>query len=106
MFRGLTGSHRPREVLHREAPGAAFSASLRTGQFRCSEGCFVNHGPWPDQSASVRSQTTPTARGWGSYGDADTKRKALENGAETLFTKPIDFGALRGEIDLRIERAA
>jgi CheY-like chemotaxis protein len=33
------------------------------------------------------------------YGDADTKRKALENGAETLFTKPIDFGALRGEID-------
>ena len=40
------------------------------------------------------------------YGDADTKRKALENGAETLFTKPIDFGALRSEIDLRIERAA
>src|SRR5262249_12779067 len=25
------------------------------------------------------------------YGDADTKRKALENGAEALFTKPIDF---------------
>jgi hypothetical protein len=24
----------------------------------------------------------------------------------TLFTKPIDFGALRGEIDTRIERAA
>ena len=40
------------------------------------------------------------------YGDADTKRKALENGADTLFTKPIDFGALRSEIDLRIERAA
>jgi DNA-binding NtrC family response regulator len=40
------------------------------------------------------------------YGDADTKRKALENGAETLFTKPIDFGALRSEIGLRIERAA
>ena len=40
------------------------------------------------------------------YGDADTKRKALENGAETLFTKPIDFGALRSEIDLRVERAA
>ena len=40
------------------------------------------------------------------YGDADTKRKTLENGAETLFTKPIDFGALRSEIDLRIERAA
>jgi CheY-like chemotaxis protein len=25
------------------------------------------------------------------YGDADTKRKALENGAEGLLTKPIDF---------------
>jgi CheY-like chemotaxis protein len=40
------------------------------------------------------------------YGDAETKRKALENGAETLFTKPIDFGALCSEIDLRVERAA
>jgi hypothetical protein len=30
----------------------------------------------------------------------------LENGAEALFTKPIDFVALRGEIDTRIERAA
>src|SRR5262245_23759796 len=40
------------------------------------------------------------------YGDVDTKRKALENGAETLLTKPIDFSALRGEIDTRIARAA
>ena len=40
------------------------------------------------------------------YGDADTKRKALENGAETLLTKPIDFGTLRSEIDSRVERAA
>src|SRR5208282_355045 len=40
------------------------------------------------------------------YGDPDTKRKALENGAETLLTKPIDFGTLRSEIDTRIERAA
>ena len=40
------------------------------------------------------------------YGDGDTKRKALKNGAKTLFTKPIDFGALRSEIDLRVERAA
>ena len=39
------------------------------------------------------------------YGDADTKRKALEGGAEGLFTKPIDFGALRGEIETRVERA-
>ena len=26
------------------------------------------------------------------YGDADTKRKALESGAEALLTKLIDFG--------------
>jgi CheY-like chemotaxis protein len=40
------------------------------------------------------------------YGDADTKRRALDGGAETLLTKPIDFVALRSEIDTRIERAA
>ena len=40
------------------------------------------------------------------YGDAETKRKALESGAEALFTKPIDFVQLRSEIDTRVERAA
>jgi CheY-like chemotaxis protein len=40
------------------------------------------------------------------YGDAETKRRALEGGAEALLTKPIDFIALRTEIDTRIERAA
>ena len=40
------------------------------------------------------------------YGDAETKRKALDNGAEALLTKPIDFGMLRGEIETRVERAA
>src|SRR6202171_3655426 len=40
------------------------------------------------------------------YGDPDTKRKALESGAEALLTKPIDFGTLRTEIDSRIQRAA
>ena len=40
------------------------------------------------------------------YGDAETKRKALENGAEALLTKPIDFGTLRSEIDSRVERTA
>jgi CheY-like chemotaxis protein len=39
------------------------------------------------------------------YGDAETKRRALENGAEALLTKPIDFGTLRIEIDSRVERA-
>ena len=40
------------------------------------------------------------------YGDAETKRKALERGAEALLTKPIDFGMLRSEIETRVERAA
>jgi CheY-like chemotaxis protein len=40
------------------------------------------------------------------YGDAETKRRALENGAEALLTKPIDFGTLCCEIDSRIQRAA
>jgi DNA-binding response OmpR family regulator len=40
------------------------------------------------------------------YSDAETKRKALEGGAEALFTKPIDFRMLRTEIDTRLERAA
>jgi CheY-like chemotaxis protein len=40
------------------------------------------------------------------YGDVETKRQALEKGAEALLTKPIDFGMLRSEIDMRIERAA
>ena len=40
------------------------------------------------------------------YGDAETKRKALENGAEALLTKPIDFTTLRNQIALRVERAA
>ena len=31
------------------------------------------------------------------YGDVETKRKALENGAEALLTKPIDFVTLRSE---------
>jgi CheY-like chemotaxis protein len=40
------------------------------------------------------------------YGDAETKRKALEGGAEALLTKPIDFTTLRNEIDTRIARTA
>ena len=40
------------------------------------------------------------------YGDAETKRQALERGAEALLTKPIDFGTLRSEIDTRVERTA
>ncbi len=40
------------------------------------------------------------------YGDSETKRKALEGGADALPTKPIDFLILRNEIDTRVERAA
>jgi CheY-like chemotaxis protein len=40
------------------------------------------------------------------YGDAETKRKALEGGAEALLTKPIDFAMLRNEIETRVGRAA
>ncbi len=40
------------------------------------------------------------------YGDPETKRKAIEGGAEGLLTKPIDFALLRDEIDARLERAA
>jgi CheY-like chemotaxis protein len=36
------------------------------------------------------------------YGDAETKRKVLENGAEALLTKPIDFAALRLQIETRL----
>ena len=39
------------------------------------------------------------------YGDAETKRNALEGGAAALLTKPIDFVTLRNEIDAQIERA-
>jgi CheY-like chemotaxis protein len=40
------------------------------------------------------------------YGDAETKREALQGGAEALLTKPIDFALLRNEIEIRVERAA
>jgi CheY-like chemotaxis protein len=38
------------------------------------------------------------------YGDHETRRKAIEGGAEGLLTKPIDFALLRAEIDTRIEQ--
>ena len=39
------------------------------------------------------------------YGDSETKRKALEGGAEGLLTKPIDFAVLRSEIEVRLVTA-
>ena len=40
------------------------------------------------------------------YGDAETRKRAIERGAEGLFTKPIDFALLRQEIDTRLGQAA
>jgi CheY-like chemotaxis protein len=40
------------------------------------------------------------------YGDEDTKRHAMAQGATGLLTKPIDFALLRQEIDARLDQAA
>jgi CheY-like chemotaxis protein len=40
------------------------------------------------------------------YGDPETKRRALEGGAEGLMTKPIDFVSLRAEIETRVTSSA
>ena len=40
------------------------------------------------------------------YGDDETRRKAIEQGADSLLIKPIDFALLRREIDVRLEQAA
>ena len=40
------------------------------------------------------------------YGDAETRRKAIERGAVGLLTKPLDFALLRHEIDARLGQAA
>jgi CheY-like chemotaxis protein len=40
------------------------------------------------------------------YGDENTRRNAIAQGAIGLLTKPIDFGLLRQEIDARLDKAA
>ena len=40
------------------------------------------------------------------YGDVETKKKAIERGAEGLLINPIDFAQLRQEIDNRLGQAA
>ncbi len=37
------------------------------------------------------------------YGDAETRRRAIDAGAAGLMTKPVDFLALRREIDALVE---
>ena len=40
------------------------------------------------------------------YGDDETRRKALDGGAKSLLTKPIDFASLREEIESRLGQLA
>jgi DNA-binding response OmpR family regulator len=40
------------------------------------------------------------------YGDNQTRRTALERGADDLLTKPIDFERLRHEIEARLAAVA
>jgi CheY-like chemotaxis protein len=40
------------------------------------------------------------------YGDPETRRKALAEGASGLLTKPIDFSARREEIDTRLAQSS
>ncbi len=40
------------------------------------------------------------------YGDASTRRVALERGADGLLTKPLDFSALRAEMQARVAGGA
>jgi CheY-like chemotaxis protein len=40
------------------------------------------------------------------YGDENTRRYAMAQGAVGLLTKPIDFAVLRQEIDARLDQAA
>ena len=40
------------------------------------------------------------------YGDVETRRRALEGGAEGFLSKPIDFVALREEIRDRVQKVA
>ena len=40
------------------------------------------------------------------HGDPETRRRAIEGGADGLLTKPIDFATLKGEIDRRLQQTA
>jgi CheY-like chemotaxis protein len=40
------------------------------------------------------------------YGDEDTRRHAIAQGATGLLTKPVDFALLRQEINARLDQAA
>ena len=62
----------------------------------------LRHQTARDERSRTLAQGQSSATGL----SRQTNAKALENGAEALLTKPIDFGTLRNEIDMRIETAA
>ena len=69
--------------------------------------CILLIDDEPDVEALFRHQFRRELRaGRFAMEFAQSAPMALENGAEALMTKPIDFGTLRGEIGSRIERAA
>jgi len=53
---------------------------------------------WHESAAVIKRRVAMT-------GVSAVERKALESGAEALFTKPIDF-SVRTETEIRVERAA
>jgi len=60
----------------------------------------------PSMSGVEMLQKRPDVPVITAYGDAETRKKAIERGAVGLLTKPIDFAQLRREIDTRLEQAA
>jgi hypothetical protein len=75
------------------APSNNLARSLRTG----TEPIFIVG--CNDDQFTLKKSDVITA-----YGDNETKRKAMEGGAEGLLIKPIDFASLLEEIDTRLER--
>jgi DNA-binding response OmpR family regulator len=61
--------------------------------------------PDPDARAKAARPDVPVIM-ITAYADDNTKKKALEGGADALLTKPIDFVLLRNEIDGRLAEAA
>src|SRR6202035_5753053 len=91
------------EILFRQQ----FRHDLRAGRFTME---FAQSAPMALQRitdagdrALILILSDINMPGMSGLDDAETKRKALGNGAEALLTKPIDFATLRNEIDMRVE---
>ena len=91
-----------RGIAERGALAPLFVLLTARPEFRPSWGARSHHGA----ISLVPLDRYQVGRMVEELGDADTKRKALECGAEAILTKPIDFVTPRNEIDMRVERAA